>query len=197
MSASQPSSAPQNPLSPQGAFPAGAGAPAPGPAPSKAPKLLIIIGSVILALSVIVGVVLAVVGIGGVAGSADDLEQFPSGAGTVVAEEGDSLQIYVPEGFPPPTCDVMGPAVGEGTGQSSTTTAGGTTWVSVHSFTAEAAGEYSIDCGGLPIAVGPPVSILGIFAGIGGILLALGGGFLGFVLLALGVILLLVRRSKA
>lgn len=196
MSAPQPSSAPQNPLSPQSGFPAAQGAPAPGPAPSRAPKILIVIGSVVLALSVIIGIVLAVVGIGDVAGGADDLEQFPSGAGTVVAEEGDSLQIYVPEGFPPPTCDVVGPAVGEGTSQSSTMTSGGTTWVSVHSFTAEAAGEYGIDCGGLPIAVGPPVSILGIFAGIGGILLALGGGFLGFVLLALGVILLLVRRSR-
>lgn len=197
MSAPQPPSAPQNPLSPHGAFPAAQGAPAPGRPPSKAPKILIIIGSVTLALSVILGIVLAVVGLGDVAGGADDLEQFPSGAGTVVAEEGDSLQIYVPEGFPPPTCDVAGPAVGEGTSQSSTVGAGGTTWVSVHSFTAEAAGEYSVDCGDLPIAVGPPVSILGIFAGVGGILLGLGGGFFGFVLLALGVILLLVRRSKA
>jgi hypothetical protein len=197
VSAPQPSSAPLCGESGFRGAPAAQGASAPGRAPSRAPRILIVIGSVILALSVIIGIVLAVVGLGDAAGSADDLEQFPSGAGTVVAEDGDSLQIYVPEGFPPPTCDVVGPAVGEGTSQSSSVGAGGTTWASVHSFTAEAAGEYSIDCGDLPIAVGPPVSILGVFAGIGGILLGLGGGFLGFVLLALGVILLLVRRSRA
>lgn len=190
---------------PDGGYaPTGAGHPAPqgGPGtlakkPSKAPKILIILGSVILALSVIIGVVLAVVGFGGAVSSLDDLEVFNSGNGTITAEEGDSLQIYVEEGTPAPSCTVDGPSVGEGTSQNSTAGTNEATWVSVDSFTAEAAGEYVVSCDGGPIAVGPPISVGGIFAGLGGIFLAIFGGALGFLLLAIGVILLIVRRSRA
>lgn len=197
MTAPHSSPAPQNPLSPQSGFSGQQGDPAPAPKQSKAPKILIILGASILALSVIAGIVLTVVGIGGAIGTGDDLEEFPAGTGIVAAEQGDSLQIYVQEGTPAPICAVTGPSVGAGTSQSSTISVGSTTWVSVDSFTADEAGEYSIDCGGPMIAVGPPVSILGIFAGVGGILLGLGGGFLGFVLLAVGILLLVLRRRKA
>src|SRR5699024_5563188 len=74
---------------------------------------------------------------------------------------------------------------------------GETTWVSVDSFTAEQAGDYEVTCDDAPVAVGPPVSIGGIFAGLGGILLAVLGGALGFLLLLLGVILLIVRKRSA
>lgn len=204
-----PSSHNSGPLSPGYGVPAQGGMPSPGapapydggPAPvkkrSKAPKILIILGSVILALSVIVGVVLAFIGIGGAAGNLSELEEFSGGSGTITAEAGDSLQIYAEEGAPAPECAVDGPSVGEGTSQSSSMSDGETSWVSVGSFTAEEAGEYTIECSDGPIAVGPPVSIGGIFAGIGGVLLAIGGGTLGFVLLALGVILLIVRKRRA
>lgn len=207
----QPPSSPQptGPLSPQHGFPAQGGMPSPGapgpyggaPAPvkkpSKAPKILIILGSVILALSVIAGVVLAFIGIGGVAGGLSELEEFDSGSGTISAEAGDSYQIYAEEGAERPTCTVDGPSVGEGTSQSSSISDSETSWVSVDSFTAEEAGEYSIDCSKGPIAVGPPLSIGSIFAGVGGVLLAVFGGALGFLLLAVGVILLIVGRRKA
>ena len=169
----------------------------PAKKPSKAPKVLIILGSVILALSVIIGVVMAVIGFGGAVSGLDDLEVFDSGSGTISAEAGDSLQIYVEEGAPVPSCTVDGPSVGEGTSQNSTAGTNEATWVSVDSFTAETAGEYMITCDGGPIAVGPPLSVGGIFAGVGGILLAIVGGALGLLLLAIGVILLIVRRSRA
>ncbi|MGO1896637.1 MAG: hypothetical protein ACTH1O_12460 [Brachybacterium sp.] len=207
----QPPSSPQpsGPLSPQHGFPAQGGMPSPGAPgpyggasaavkkPSKAPKILIILGSVILALSVIIGVVLAVIGIGGIAGDLSELEEFSGGSGTISADAGETYQIYAEEGAQNPTCIVDGPAVGEGTSQSSSISDGETNWVSIDSFTAEEAGEYSIDCSDGPIAVGPPVSIGGVFAGVGGVLLAIGGGALGFLLLAIGVILLIVRKRKA
>lgn len=169
---------------------------APAKKPSKAPKILIILGAVLLALSLIIGVVLAVIGIGGVVGGTQDLEVFDSGSGTITAEEGESLQIFAEEGAPAPSCTVDGPSVGEGTSQSSTIGIGGRSWVSVDSFTAEQAGDYTVTCGDSPIAVGPPVSIGGIFAGVGGILLAVFGGALGFLLLLIGVILVIVRKKR-
>lgn len=170
---------------------------APPKKPSKAPKILIILGSVILVLSVIIGVVLAVVGFGGLASGASELEVFESGSGTVSAEAGESLQIYVEEGAPVPSCTIDGPAVAPGTSQTSSRGTGEVTWVSVDSFTADEAGEYAVSCGDTPIAVGPPVSIGAIFTGLGGILLAIGGGALGLLLLVIGVILVLVRKRTA
>lgn len=205
----QPPQSSSGPLSPQygaygqGSMPAPGGpppygtAPAPAKKPSKGPKILIILGSVVLALSVIIGVVLAVIGFGGAVSDLDDLEVFDSGSGTVTAEAGDSLQVYAEEGAPVPNCSIDGPAVGEGTSQNSTAGTDEATWVSVDSFTAEEAGEYEISCDQGPIAVGPPVSIGGIFAGLGGILLAIGGGALGFLLLLIGVIWLIVRKRSA
>jgi len=183
--------------SPQGGYgaPQG-GAPGPEKKPSKAPKVLIILGSAILALSVIIGVVLAVIGIGGVASSAGALTHFDSGQGVIELDAGEERQIFVEEGTPAPGCTVDGPAVGDGPTTSSTIGTGDATWVSVDSFTAEEAGEYMVDCGSTPIAVAPPISVGGVFAGIGGVLLAIIGGALGFLLLAIGVILLIVRKRS-
>lgn len=149
----QPPQSSSGPLSPQyGAYgpggmpPAGAPAPqgappAPAKKPSKAPKILIILGSVILALSVVIGVALAIVGFSGAVSTLDELEVFDSGSGTVTAEAGDSLQVYAEEGAPTPSCTVDGPAVGEGTSQDSNAGTNEATWVSVDSFTAEEAGS--------------------------------------------------------
>ena len=74
-----PPSSPSGPLAPQpagwnqpGSQPGGGwnqppGAPAPATKPSKAPKVLIILGAVVLALSLVIGIVVAVIGFGGVA----------------------------------------------------------------------------------------------------------------------------------
>lgn len=172
------------------------------PAPrkkSKAPKILMILGGAILALSVILGVVLAVAGFGNVASGAGKLQVLESGSGTYSAEADESLQLYVDEGTPAPSCTVTAPsgeAAAPGTAQSSELGTGERTWVSFDSFTATEAGDYTIDCGGTPVAVGPPVSIGGIFAGIGGVLMGVFGGMLGFLLLIVGVILHFVSKKK-
>lgn len=193
-----PPSSPSGPLAPQ---PAGwnqpAGAPAPARKPSKAPKVLIILGAVVLALSLLIGIVVAVIGFGGVASGASKYQILESGSGTYTAEADETVQLYAEEGVPAPECVIDGPAVGEGTIQTSGFGNEGREWDSFYSFTAEQAGDYTIDCGGTPVMVGPPVSIGGIFAGLGGILLAIGGGALGILLLVIGVIILLVRRSRA
>ncbi|MEE1651824.1 hypothetical protein V1260_13655 [Brachybacterium sp. J144] len=177
--------------------------PGPAPAPAKkgkAPMILMILGGVILVLSVIVGIVITVIGISSTAGGYNEIEVFESGSGSVTAEAGDVLQYYVPEGTAIPTCDITAPseaAVGEGTPQTSSVSKDGVTWESFDSITANEAGEYTVDCHGTPVAVGPPVSIGGIFGAVGGIFLGLGGGFVGFVILLVGIILALLRRRKA
>lgn len=166
--------------------------------PSRAPKILMIIGGAILVLSVIIGVIITVLGIVSITGG--DFEEFPSGNGTFTAEQGDVVQLYAEEGTPAPTCTLYTPDGTEpepGTDQTSSRTTEGTTWDSFDSVTAPATGEYEIDCVGTAVAVGPPVSIGGIFGTVGGILFAVGGGFLGFVLLAVGIVLWLLNRQKA
>lgn len=169
---------------------------APAKKPSKAPKVLIILGAVIIGLSLVIGIVTAVIGFGQVAGGAEKYQILESGSGTYTAEADETVQLYAEEGTPAPQCTIDGPAVGEGTIQTSGFGNEGREWVSFDSFTAEEAGDYTIDCGGTPVMVGPPVSIGGIFAGLGGIVLAIGGGVLGFLLLVVGVIILLVRRGR-
>lgn len=171
--------------------------PLPAKKPSRAPKILMIIGGIIMALSVIIGVVVSVIGFTAALGG--DFEELSSGSGTFAAEEGDVIQLYVQEGTPAPRCALNTPDGSEptpGSFQSSTRTTGGASWTSFDSFTAPVAGEYQIDCGGTPVAVGPPVSIGGIFGAVSGILVGIGGGFVGFVLLAIGLILWLVGRNK-
>lgn len=166
----------------------------------KAPKILMIVGGVILALSLIAGTALTVFGVGSTAGGINDIEIFEGGSGVITVEQSDVIQLYAEDGTVPPDCQVTGPApdaVGEGTIQTSSTTVDGRTWSSFGSFTANVSGAYAIDCGGTAVAAGPPVSIGGILGAIGGILLGLGGGFLGFVILLLGLILWLVGRRSA
>ncbi|QCR53281.1 hypothetical protein C1N80_06595 [Brachybacterium sp. SGAir0954] len=49
---------------------------------------------------------------------------------------------------------------------------------------------------GSPVALGPPVSIGGIFSGIDGVLLAVLGGILGFLLLLASIIRMVVQRRR-
>src|SRR5690625_493711 len=61
-----------------------------------------IIGGAILALSVIIGVIIAVIGVVTTLGS--DFEEFPGGSGTFTAEQGEVIQLYAEEGTAAPTC---------------------------------------------------------------------------------------------
>lgn len=179
---------------PQGGFSS-----APAATRSKAPVVLIVVGVVILLLSVIIGVVMAFMGLGDAMSTIDEMDVLEGGSGTITAESGEVLQLYVEAGAMAPACHVVGPSpdsVGEGTFQTSSVSTGQAAWESFDSFTAEDAGEYTIDCAGTTVGVAPPVSIGSIFSGVIGILLAIGGGMLGFLLLAIGVLLLILRRRR-
>lgn len=192
MSTSQPAAQPYQ-------HPAGPGSPAPKKK-SKGPTILMILGGVILLLSLIVGIIMTVAGVGSAASSINDLEELPGGSGSVTLEEGDIFQLYSPAGATTPTtCSIMTPdgsEPGPGTSQSSTTTKDGVEWVSFASFEAPSSGEHQISCDSTPVAVGPPLSIGGIFGAIGGVLLGIFGGILGFLLLLAGLIWWLVTRKK-
>lgn len=196
MTAAQPS--PLAPRSPYGNQP-----PGPSPAPKKKsvlPKILIVLGAIILALSLAIGITVTVIGIVSTSGGAGDIEVFDGGSGSYTAEEGEVLQYYKQAGTETPGCDITAPsqeAIGDGTNQTSSITLDGTEWESFDSITANEAGEYTVDCFGTPVAIGPPVSIGGIFGAIGGVLIAVGGGFLGVVLLAIGVILVILNKRRA
>lgn len=170
------------------------------PKRSALPVVLLVIGAVILVGSIIIGAVVAVLSFRSTASGMDSIEVFDSGSGTYTAESGELVQAYVPEGAMIPSCSIAGPtpdAVGEGdSSRSSSTTIEGQTWSSFDSFTAQADGDYEIDCAGTPVALGPPVSIGGIFGTIGGIAVAVGGALLGGLLVLIGGIWLIVRRSK-
>lgn len=213
MSMPQPPSQP-SPNPGHGSEPAPAPAPAYGsgtapaygstPVPqkkSKGPKILMILGGIILLLSIIAGTVMTVIGIGNTASGLSEIQELPGGNGTITAESGDVLQLYAPEGSGPIACTIVTPdgaEPGPGTDQSSSTTMDdGQTWVSFASFEATSSGEHQISCDSTDVAVGPPVSIGGIFGAIGGVLLGILGGILGFLLLLAGLIWWLVTRKKA
>ncbi|GAA1328695.1 hypothetical protein GCM10009592_16960 [Brachybacterium rhamnosum] len=49
---------------------------------------------------------------------------------------------------------------------------------------------------GIPVALGPPLSIGGIVSGVGGVLIAVLGGVLGFLLLLAGISWMVVQRRR-
>ena len=166
---------------------------------SKGPLVLLLVGALILVLGLLAGILTAVIGFGATAKGIGDIQVYSSGSGTYTAEAGEDVQAYMPEGSAMPSCSVTTPdgaQPGDGVNQSSSTTIDGQTWVSFDSFTATSAGDYQIDCGGAPVALGPPVSIGGIFGGIGGVLLAVFGGLLGFLILLGGIIWMVVQRRR-
>lgn len=163
-------------------------------------KIMSIIGGIILALSLIVGIILAVSGFGKVSSAMKDVTVF-SGQTTVTVSADTAVQLYAKEGETAPRCTVTDPQKAEvamATNQSSEISKDGTKWKSFDGFTANKAGAYTVSCDGdTEVMVGPPVSIGGILGGLGGILLGVLGGGLGLLLLVVGLILYFVGRSKA
>jgi hypothetical protein len=168
----------------------------------KGGKILLVIGLIVLVVSVVAGVILAVVNIGGAAKTVGELETF-SGSTEYSAEAGEEFQLYYQTGNSIPMCEVVGADGSEpqpGGISTSTIGDGDESWTSFDSYKASSAQTYTITCDSdsdAELAVGPPLSVAGIFAGVGGILLAAFGGGFGFVLAVVGLILLLVGRSKA
>jgi len=163
----------------------------------KAGKIIGGIGGVILILSVVGGVVLGVAGIGGAVSEVSDGEVI-SGVEQVSLQAGDERQLYQRQSEPMPTCTITAPDGGQpgpGPTHSSTITAGGDSWTSFRGFSAEESGDYTVSCDG-DAMVAPPLSVSGILTGVGGILLAVFGGLLGFALVIGGIILYAIGRSR-
>lgn len=122
-----------------------------------------------------------------------------SGTGAVSLDAGEDRQLYRNQGMLTPECFVTDPN-GEpavpGVAQSSSITSGGRQWQSFDSFRAGPEGEYQIACQDGEVLVAPPLSISGIFMGIGGMLLSVFAGLIGAALLASGLILFFIGRFK-
>lgn len=172
---------------------------APAPRKCRGPKILMIIGAVIAVLAFVAGAVVGVLGLVRASSTAQDMVTV-SGTGSYTAEADELVVIYRPEGAEVPTCQVLPPdggTAGEGNSVNYSITYNGSTWESFDSFTAKTAGEYQFDCSGDTIAVGPPVSVGGILAGVGGILSAVFGGGFGLLLFLIGLIWFFVGRKKS
>lgn len=182
-------------------YPQPAGAPGEASAPRRrgsAGRILIVTGIVIALLSVLLGAVLAVLGFRDLFGGLAQNEVLPGGQGVITLEAGEQRSLYTQEGTPAPECTVLDPTgsePAEGGIRSSTVTVDGASWVSFENFRATSAGEYEISCS-TTVLVGPPVSIGGIFAGVGGIVAAGTGGGLGVLLIIIGAVLHVALKPK-
>lgn len=184
-----------------GAFP-GPGSPMSGRKKPHASAIwLVSIGAVIVVASVAVALVLAFWGFGKVAGMADEAHEI-EGSTTVELEAGSQWQFYgldatsAPHG--PGTCTVTGEGastLAPGTNQTSTFTYKGNSYSSFDSIEVSTTGEYTFTCTVDDVVLAPPVSMGGIFGGVGGILVGVFGGILGFLLVIAGVIVWVVTRK--
>ncbi|MCP3427058.1 hypothetical protein NBM05_13820 [Rothia sp. AR01] len=177
-----------------------------GPAPAKSGRskmkrvggILAIVGGALLVVSVVAAVIMAVTGIGGAVSEAQNSTRV-DGSGSVEIQADEQMQVYIRDGAGAPMCNISGPAgasIEEGTPQESSFTSDGTTWTSYTSFTVSESGTYDMVCSGGEVMVGPPVSVSGIATGVGGILIGVFGGGLGFILLVVGLVLFFVGRSR-
>lgn len=165
-------------------------------------KWLIAVGAVILVISVVAGIVLAVMGFSRVAdigSQAFDID----GSTSRHFDADESIQLYVAgtQDHPAdslPTCTVSGPApTRPGPSQSSTFTRNHSSITSFASYTFTEAGTYQITCDSPGVVAAPPVSVSGILSGVGGILLAVFGGLAGAVLAVLGVVVRITSRKRS
>lgn len=160
--------------------------------------IMTIVGAVIMIGSVVIGSLMADSGIGGEIDKVRDAVIVP-GAGSVELEGNSQYQIFREVGAPMPTCAVLDPngaTASDSHARPGSITTGGRSWTSVEGFRTSVAGAYSVDCGGDEVLVAAPMSVGGIFAGLGGILLAIFGGIAGGCLLVVGLILYFAGRSK-
>lgn len=185
--------------------PPAAGAPyGMGPAPSaqrpsrkKGPIILSVLGALMLLGSIAVGVILIAVGGMSIAGNHNGLQRIPGTSGSFEATADEELFLYTLNGEQV-SCHVTGP--GQITdGDSSMTnsiTRDGQEWVSIDSFVVDTTGTYDISCEDGPVAIGPPVSVGGIFGTLGGALIIMFGGAFGALLLFVGLLWFFLARRR-
>ncbi|WP_439032062.1 hypothetical protein [Gordonia terrae] len=157
-------------------------------------KILTLVGVVILVLSVAVGVVLAVAGIGDVVDQADKAFEVNPTAEQYY-DAGDTFQLFSSAANGVPSCEITGPAALEsGTNTSTEFTFDGSGVESFDSFEVVESGTYSFRCDSP--AVVASIDASGIFSGVGGVLLAVFGGGLGGLLALVGIVLWIIAGRK-
>lgn len=154
-------------------------------------KGLIIAGTIVLGISIIVGILLGA----NIAGSVPGDDEITRVQGTVTVDvDEDGLVLYAPEGLAA-NCRVLGPE-----GMTPDTGMGSTSYSFTYDGDLQAsfarvgggdnpAGEYQVACQEDHVIIAPALSIAGILGGVGGILAGVFGGILGVVLLVIGLIL--------
>lgn len=195
---------PQSPFHGSGHPPSGGyGQPAyPGYPPPPAPrkdragmrrwgKILTLLGVLILVLSVTVGVVMAIAGIGNVADKAFEVnptaEQY--------YDAGDEFQLFSSSTNGVPACEITGPAaLASGTNSTTEFTFDGSGVESFDSFEVVESGTYSFQCDSP--AVVASIDASGILSGVGGVLLAVVGGGFGGLLALVGIVLWIIAGRK-
>ncbi len=196
---------PQSPFPGSGHPPSGGyGQPAyPGYPPPPAPrkdragmrrwgKILTLLGVLILVLSVTVGVVMAIAGIGNVADKAFEVnptaEQY--------YDAGDEFQLFSSSSTNGvPACEITGPAaLASGTNSTTEFTFDGSGVESFDSFEVVESGTYSFQCDSP--AVVASIDASGILSGVGGVLLAVVGGGFGGLLALVGIVLWIIAGRK-
>lgn len=158
-------------------------------------KILTLLGVVILVLSVAVGVILAVAGIGNVVDQADKAFQVDPTAEQYY-DAGDEFQLFSTSASNDvPACEITGPAaLASGTNTTTEFTFNGSGVESFDSFEVVESGTYSFRCDSPAVVASLDAS--GIFSGVGGVLLAVFGGGLGGLLALAGIVLWIIAGRK-
>lgn len=158
-------------------------------------KILTMVGVLILVLSVAVGVVLAVAGIGTVVDQADKAFEVNPTAEQYY-DAGDEFQLFstsASNGVP--GCEITGPAaLAPGTNTTTEFTFDGSGVESFDSFEVVESGTYSFRCDSPAVVASLDAS--GIFSGVGGVLLAVFGGGFGGLLALVGIVLWIIAGRK-
>lgn len=154
-------------------------------------KILTLLGVLILVLSVTVGVVMAIAGIGNVADKAFEVnptaEQY--------YDAGDEFQLFSSSTNGVPACEITGPAaLASGTNSTTEFTFDGSGVESFDSFEVVESGTYSFQCDSP--AVVASIDASGILRGVGGVLLAVVGGGFGGLLALVGIVLWIIAGRK-
>ncbi|MBD0862273.1 hypothetical protein IA539_13760 [Gordonia sp. zg691] len=155
-------------------------------------KILTVVGVVLLLLSVTIGVVMAVAGIGDAVDKA--FEVNPTAEQNY--DTGDTFQLFssnTESGVP--ACEITGPAaLAPGPGTTSEFTFDGSGVESFDSFEVVESGTYTFRCDSP--AVVASIDAAGIFSGVGGVLLAVFGGGFGGLVAVVGVVLWIIAGRK-
>ncbi|QTI70646.1 hypothetical protein J6U32_08965 [Gordonia polyisoprenivorans] len=165
-------------------------------------KVLMWLGMIAVVVSLGAGIPIAVIGLSKVSDTSARAFEI-RGSATHNLDAGDTLVLYAPgtqsdaaeDAFP--SCAVNGP--GAQRRQSTSTysfTYRNTTVRSFAQYSITSGGVYALDCGDSYVVGAPPVSVGGLFSGIGGILLAVFGGVFGLAVAITGLVLWLIGRRR-